>query len=103
MPSKKVGTLKTCSRGHEFYKSSDCPICPVCWSSYYKEKHLNDFPKNMSAPALRALLNAKITNLKELSKYSKKEILKLHGMGPASIPTLEKALKTKGLSFKTTV
>lgn len=58
-----------------------------------------DFP-NLGAPALRALLNANITNLKELSTYSEKEILAFHGMGPGSIPTLRKALQEKGLQFK---
>ncbi len=23
-------TLRTCEQGHEYYKSSDCPTCPVC-------------------------------------------------------------------------
>ncbi|WP_459213307.1 helix-hairpin-helix domain-containing protein, partial [Bacillus paralicheniformis] len=35
-----------------------------------------------------------------LSKYSEKEILQFHGMGPASLPKLRGALKEKGLSFK---
>src|SRR5438309_1005170 len=47
MPKK---TLKTCSRGHEFYKSSDCPVCPKCWPGFY-EKNKSDFPK-LAAPAL---------------------------------------------------
>lgn len=64
------------------------------------KKNNGDFPDKMSAPALRALLNANIFNLNDLSKYSEKEILKLHGMGPASIPTLRSALKDKKLSFK---
>jgi hypothetical protein len=25
-----VKQLKICSKGHRFYKSSDCPTCPVC-------------------------------------------------------------------------
>ena len=99
MPTSKK-TLKTCNRGHTFYKSSDCPVCPICWSGYYKNRHLNDFPEKISAPALRALLSAKITNLSELSKFSEKEILQLHGMGPKSIPTLKSALQSKGLIFK---
>jgi len=37
---------------------------------------------------------------KKLSQYTKSEILKLHGMGPSTIPKLEKALADKGLSFK---
>ncbi len=23
-------TLRTCEKGHEYYKSSDCPTCPTC-------------------------------------------------------------------------
>ncbi|MDB5260479.1 MAG: hypothetical protein JWN37_710 [Candidatus Nomurabacteria bacterium] len=91
---------KTCSRGHVFEKSSDCPVCPVCWSGYYRKKLQNDFPETISAPALRALLNAKINSLKKLSIHSEADILKLHGMGPASIPKLKSALREKGLTFK---
>jgi len=94
------GKLKICSRGHKFYKSSDCPVCPVCWSGYYRNKLAGDFPAKLSAPALRALLNAKIISLKDLSKHTEAEILELHGMGPGSIPKLRAALKAKGLRFK---
>lgn len=97
---KNKGVAKTCSRGHQFYKSSDCPVCPICWSGYYKEKNKGDFPDKLGAPALRALLNAKIYNLKALSNYSESEILALHGMGPASMPTLQKALADKKLAFR---
>jgi hypothetical protein len=97
---KSKGTLKTCSRGHLFYKSSDCPVCPTCWPGYYREKAQSDFREKLSTPALRALLNAKISNLKKLSKLTEAELLKLHGMGPSSIPKLRSALKEKGLSFK---
>ena len=30
-------TMKTCSRGHTYTRSSDCPVCPKCWPGYYKE------------------------------------------------------------------
>lgn len=92
------GTLKVCSRGHEFYKSSDCPVCPVCWPGRYK-KLMSDFPKT-SAPALRALHNAKITKLRDLTKYTEKEISSLHGMGPKAMGILKKALKEQGSSFR---
>ena len=92
---------KTCSRGHTFTKSSDCPVCPICWSGYYKDKVSGEFPKDLSAPALRALLNAKITTLQKLAAFSEKEILALHGIGPASMPKLIDALGKKGLKFKT--
>lgn len=54
----------------------------------------------LSAPARRALEHHGIQTVEELSKYSEKEILKLHGMGPASLPKLRKALEESGLSFK---
>lgn len=96
--SKRI--LKICSRGHSFYKNSDCPVCPKCWAGYYREKNQGDFPDSLSAPALRALLGAKITNLAKLAKYTELEILEFHGMGPGSMPKLRAALKAKGLSFK---
>jgi len=76
------GTAKICSRGHKFYRSSGCPVCPIYWSGYYKKQSLSDFPKDLAAPALRALLNAKITKLADLRKYTEEEISELHGMGP---------------------
>ncbi len=38
------GKLKVCSRGHRFQKSSDCPVCPICWPGQRK-KLKSDFPK----------------------------------------------------------
>ena len=89
----------TCNRGHRFKKSSLCPVCPICWPGRY-QKIKGDFPEDLSAPALRALDNAQIKSLKALSQYSEKEILALHGMGPASLPKLRRALKAKKLTFK---
>ncbi len=91
---------KICSRGHVFYKSSDCPVCPKCWSGYYRERNKGDFPDKLSAPALRALLNTGIHNLSQLAKHTESEILSLHGMGPSSMPLLRKALRAKRLKFK---
>ena len=34
------------------------------------------------------------------TKWSKKELLQLHGFGPSSIPRLEDVLKKQGLSLK---
>ena len=94
------GKLNICNRGHKFYKKSDCRVCPRCWSGYYKQKNKGNFPDKLSAPALRALLNAGIFNLVSLSKYGEKEVLQLHGMGPSSLPKLREALRKKGLDFK---
>jgi DNA-directed RNA polymerase alpha subunit len=54
----------------------------------------------LSAPARRALIHAGIKTVKKLSMVTEKEVLKLHGMGPASIPTLKAILKENGLFFK---
>lgn len=54
----------------------------------------------LSNPARSALEHAGITTLAKLAKYSEKEILALHGVGPASMPTLRKALKDAGLAFR---
>lgn len=95
----KKKSLKLCSRGHKFFKSSDCPVCPKCWVGYYRKKIHNDFPDNLGAPALRALHSAKITKLKQLTKYTEADLLELHGIGPSSIPKLRAALKLKKLLF----
>jgi len=89
-----------CSRGHKFYKSSDCPVCPICWSGYYRMRAQSDIPAKLSAPALRALVGAKIKNLKGLARYTEAEIAELHGIGPNAMKALRSALKAKGLAFK---
>ena len=90
------GTPRTCPNGHRYHKSSTCPVCPVC----EKQREPGaEFLKVLGAPARRALENAGITSLQQLSAFSEKEILKLHGIGPSSIPPLRKALQAKKLSF----
>lgn len=54
----------------------------------------------LSSPARNALKYYGITTLEKLAEYSEKEILKLHGVGPASLPTFKKSLSEKGLSFR---
>ncbi|KEZ50402.1 MULTISPECIES: RNA polymerase alpha subunit C-terminal domain-containing protein [Metabacillus] len=92
-------TLRTCKKGHNYFKSSDCPTCPKCESEREIE---SDFLSKISAPARRALERNSITSLERLSEYSEPDILKLHGVGPSSIPKLSGALKEAGLSFKKT-
>lgn len=90
-------SLRVCVKGHKYYKSSDCPTCPTCEEERRPE---NGFLSLLSSPARRALENNGITSLQDLSTYTEKEILKFHGMGPASLPKLRSALKEEGLSFK---
>lgn len=89
--------LRICNKGHKYYKSSDCPSCPTC----EKERKPNSgFLSRLSSPARNALIHEGITTLEQLSNFSEKEILKFHGIGPASLPTLKASLEEKGLSFK---
>lgn len=91
------GTLRTCEQGHSYYKSSDCPTCPVCEKERKPEE---GFLALLSAPARRALENQGIITSQILSQYTEKEILKLHGIGPSAMPKLRQALEEEGLSFK---
>jgi predicted RecB family nuclease len=91
------GILKTCKMGHKFYKSSNCPTCPVCEE---KRKPIDSFLTLIAAPARRALERENINTLEDLAKWSEKEIINLHGMGPSTLPKLKKALKDKGFSFR---
>jgi DNA-directed RNA polymerase alpha subunit len=90
-------TLRTCSKGHKYYKSSDCPTCPTCEQEC---KPQDGFLSKLSSPARRVLEHEGITTLQQLSAFSEKEILKLHGIGPASLPTLRASLEENGLAFK---
>lgn len=95
--SNNKGTLRTCKKGHQYYKSSDCPTCPICEQ---ERKPGNGFLSLLSAPARRALEDNNITTSERLAKLTEKEVLSFHGMGKKSIPVLQNALKQKGLKFK---
>ncbi len=59
----------------------------------------SDFPEKLAAPAERALSNAKIQNLKQLTKWSEEELSQLHGMGPNALNKLKLAMTKHGLLF----
>lgn len=88
---------KKCSFGHTFYKSSACPTCPIC--EKIKEPS-SGFLGLLSNPARNALLHYEIDSIEKLSSYSEIDILKIHGIGQASLPVLRKCLDEVGLSFK---
>lgn len=90
-------TQRTCANGHKYYKSSECPTCPICEAERKPEE---GFLSLLSAPARRALENKGIKTLKQLSEYTEAEILELHGMGKTSIPKLVKVLEENGMEFK---
>jgi hypothetical protein len=57
-------------------------------------------PDGLAKPAQRALANAKIASLKQLSAKREADVSALHGMGPNGVSTLKRALKGAGLAFK---
>lgn len=59
----------------------------------------SDLPK-IGAPAQRALATVGVYRLTDLTKFTEKEILKLHGMGPKAFEILLRALEENGLAFK---
>ncbi|MES2556950.1 MAG: RNA polymerase alpha subunit C-terminal domain-containing protein [Bacteroidota bacterium] len=92
-------TLRTCEKGHAYYKSTDCPTCPVC----EQERKPNvSFLTKLSAPARRAMEHHGISTLEKLSTFSEKEIRAFHGVGPSTIPVLKQELQLKGFDFKNT-
>jgi len=96
MTNRKSQSQRTCKNGHVYFKSSDCPVCPIC----EKEKNAAGFVSGLGAPARRALENAGIQTAEQLAEKTERDILKLHGVGPASMPALRAALKSRGLWFK---
>jgi hypothetical protein len=89
--------LKTCPKGHQFYKSSECPTCPVCEAA---RQPAGGILVLLSAPARRALESIGATTPKNISRRTEKELLALHGFGPKAIKLLKPVLKTEGLAFK---
>jgi hypothetical protein len=94
---KAAKNLRVCSKGHKYYKSSDCPTCPVCEKA---RKPAGGFLAIVAAPARRALEGAGITTLSKLSRQTESSLLQLHGIGPSALPKLKAALAAKGLSLK---
>lgn len=90
-------TKRTCPNGHHYYKSSACPVCPICEAA---QKPNSGFQAKLSAPARRALENANIHTLVELANWTATDLLKLHGLGPSTIPTLADCLNEKGVCLK---
>ncbi len=94
---KPLGNRRTCPLGHVFFKSSDCPVCPVCG----KQKPVGPaFLQGLAAPARRALEKAGIKTVEDLFRWKEADLLRLHGLGPASIPVLRKALTVRKTKSK---
>jgi hypothetical protein len=54
----------------------------------------------LAAPARRALVDAGLTELAQLSKWTRAELASLHGMGPNALKKIDDSLKASRLSFR---
>jgi predicted RecB family nuclease len=94
---KNQKSLRTCEKGHEYYKSSDCPVCPICAA---EQKPDSGLLSTLAAPARRALQSKGISTALELARHTEAEVMQLHGIGRSSLPKLLQALEAEGLAFK---
>ena len=58
------------------------------------------WPKEIGNPARQALVAAGLTQIKQLTNLSEKDLLAFHGVGPKAIRILKQLLTDQGLSFK---
>ena len=55
---------------------------------------------DLATPARRALVDAGLLELDQLSKWSRAELASLHGMGPNALNKIHRALDKHGISFR---
>jgi hypothetical protein len=58
-----------------------------------------DLPRNIGAPATRALTAAGYTKLRQLANVPVADLKKLHGVGPKALRLLQEALEQHGMSL----
>ena len=59
-----------------------------------------DLPAGLGAPAQRALANAGVQRLEQLTAFSEAQVGRWHGIGPKALRKLCHALEAHGLAFK---
>jgi pimeloyl-ACP methyl ester carboxylesterase len=57
------------------------------------------FPKNIGAPATRALIAAGFSDVRQLANVPATELKRLHGLGPKALARLQEVLEQQGLSL----
>ncbi len=67
-----------------------------------EKTHPNEsaFPKGLGGPALRALANANIRSVAELTTWTEAALAALHGVGPKGVHLLKRALEAEQRQFK---
>ncbi len=58
------------------------------------------FPKDVAAPARRALAGIGVTEVRQCANFSESDLMELHGMGPKALNAIRASLETMGLTFR---
>lgn len=96
MENSSRGVMKICANGHQFYKKSDCPVCPQCEA----QKNIDhEFLCHFAAPARRALAREGILSIEKLAAFKEIEISQLHGIGSNALKKMKELLAECGLQF----
>jgi predicted flap endonuclease-1-like 5' DNA nuclease len=53
-------------------------------------------PRSIGQPATRALASVGVSQLDDLTRFSERELLALHGFGPKALRILKEALQAQG-------
>lgn len=61
--------------------------------------HIDVLLNKLAKPAQRAILNAGISTIEQLSKFSEKEVSEIHGIGKNAIIIIKQTLHENGLTF----
>jgi predicted flap endonuclease-1-like 5' DNA nuclease len=57
------------------------------------------FPPGVAKPAQRALASVGVTRLDQVTRFTRAELMELHGMGPKALQSIEEALRRQGKSL----
>ena len=61
---------------------------------------MNEWPKGVAKPGIRALNSAGLYTIADLSKIKEKELMALHGMGKRTLEVLKQEMEQQGIAFK---
>lgn len=56
--------------------------------------------QKLAKPAQRAIRSLGITTIEQLSKYSEKQVIELHGLGKNAMNIIKQTLNDNGLFFR---
>jgi DNA-directed RNA polymerase alpha subunit len=61
---------------------------------------MTDLPDGIARPARRALEQAGIERMEDITKVTEPELRSLHGMGQSALAKIRDALEEQGLAFR---